>query len=67
MKHLKAKVEKHPQRNIPRRIYDIQSKASKAKPQELAETTLKKIAGDLKINPDLSQLKFDQLLFDQVC
>ena len=61
MKSLQAKVEKHADRNVPRRIYDIKSKASKEKPQTIAASVLKKIAPDLKINPDLSQLKFDQV------
>jgi Zn-dependent metalloprotease len=61
MKSLKAKVEQHPDRNVPRRIYDIESKASKKKPAEIAEQTLKKIAPDLKIKSDLSQLKFDSV------
>jgi Zn-dependent metalloprotease len=61
MKGLTAKVETHPQYKTPHRIYDIESKASKESPQKIAEATLKKIAGDLKINPDLSQLKFDKV------
>jgi Zn-dependent metalloprotease len=61
MKSLKAKVDKHPERNVPHRIYDIQSKSSKKKPESIAESTLKKIAPDLKIKADLSQLKFDQV------
>ena len=61
MKNLKAKVEKHPERNVPRRIYDIQSKSSNKDPKTIATSTLKKIAEELKIKPDLSQLKFDQI------
>jgi Zn-dependent metalloprotease len=58
---LTAKVETNEQYQTPRRIYDIESKASKQSPQAIAEATLKKIAGDLKIKPDLSQLKFDKV------
>ncbi|OLY91821.1 Zn-dependent metalloprotease [Cnuella takakiae] len=61
MKSLKAKVEKHPERNVPRRIYDIDSKASKEKPENVAESVLKRIAPELKIKPDLSQLNFEQV------
>src|SRR6266480_3089013 len=61
LKGLKAKVEKHPQYNVPRRIYDIESKSSKEDPQRIAESMLKKVAPDLKIKPDLSQLKFDKV------
>jgi Zn-dependent metalloprotease len=61
MKSLAAKVETDEQYKTPHRIYDIESKASKASPQKLAEAILRKIAGDLKIRPDLSQLKFDKV------
>ena len=61
IKGLKAKVEVDSQHKVPRRIYDIESKASTAKPRATAEALLKKIAKDLKIRPDLSQLKFDQV------
>lgn len=61
MKNLKAKVEQHPDRNVPKRIFDIESKSSKRKPRDIAQSILKKIAGDLKIKSDLSQLKFDQV------
>lgn len=61
IKNLKAKVETHPQYKVPRRIYDIDAKASKANPTQIAESLLKKIAPDLKIKTDLSQLKFDKV------
>jgi Zn-dependent metalloprotease len=61
IKGLKAKVENHPIYKVPRRIYDIESKASKAAPAKIAEALLKKIAPALKIKPDLSQLKFDKV------
>jgi Zn-dependent metalloprotease len=61
MKGLTAKVETHDQYKTPHRIYDIESNPSDKTPQQIAEATLKKIAGDLKIRPDLSQLKFDKV------
>ena len=61
IKGLTAKIEMNEQYQTPRRIYDIEAKPSKQSPQTIAETTLKKIAGDLKIKPDLSQLKFDKV------
>ena len=61
MKNLKAKVEKNTERGVPKRVYDIESTNKKGDPQAIAEATIKKIAPDLKINPDLSQLKFDQV------
>jgi Zn-dependent metalloprotease len=61
IKDLKAKVEKHPQYNAPRRIYDIESHSSKEDPRHIAESMLRKVAPSLKIRPDLSQLKFDKV------
>ena len=61
LKGLKAKVESDPQYKVPRRIYDIDAKPSKEEPKEIAESLLKKIAPNLKINPNLSQLKFDKV------
>src|SRR5712692_6815499 len=61
IKGLKAKLEAHPRYGVPGRIYDIETKPSKEEPALIAESLLKKIARDLKINPDLSQLKFDQV------
>jgi Zn-dependent metalloprotease len=61
LKGLKAKVETHEQYKTPHRIYDIETKASNESPEKIAEATLKKIAGDLKIRPDLSQVKFDKV------
>jgi Zn-dependent metalloprotease len=61
MKGLTAKAETHRHYKTPRRIYDIESNPSTKSPRKIAEATLKKIAGDLKIRPDLSQLKFDQV------
>jgi len=61
LKKLKAKVEQHPQYKTPRRIYDLEIKPSKKNPAQIAEAWLKKIVPDLKIKPDLSQLKFDKV------
>ena len=61
LKSLNAKVEMHRQSKTPRRIYDIQSAPSKQSPRKIADAALKKIAGALKIKPDLSQLHFDQV------
>jgi Zn-dependent metalloprotease len=61
MKTLKAKTEKQSLHDVPHRIYDIEIEASKKKPKSIAEDLLQKIAPDLEINPDLSQLKFEQV------
>src|SRR5215831_17847729 len=61
VKGLTAKVDAHKHFKTPHRIYDIKSSASRQSPQKIAEATLRKIAGSLKIRPDLSQLKFDKV------
>jgi Zn-dependent metalloprotease len=61
LKGLTAKAETHRQYKTPRRIYDIQSNASTKSPRKIADAALKRIAGDLKIRPDLSQLKFEKV------
>ena len=61
MKSLKAKTDTHAQYKVPRRIYDIESRASKKKPREAAESVLKKIAGEIQIESDLSQLKYEKV------
>src|SRR6266498_560679 len=61
MKSLRAQVETHKQYKTPHRIFDIESQPSKKSPEKIAEATLKKIARELKIRPDLSQLKFDKV------
>src|SRR4051812_39973697 len=58
---LAAKADTHRQYQTPRRIYDIESKPSSKSARKIADETLKKIAGDLKIRPDLSQLKFEKV------
>lgn len=61
MKKIKAKADKRPGLGVPGRIYEIESKKQKTKPQDIAENILRKIAPELKIKPDLSQLKFDEV------
>lgn len=61
LKHLKAKTEKHPRYKVPRRVFDIQQKASKGNPKAIAKRILKKLAPDFQIQSDLSQLKFDKV------
>ncbi len=58
---LKATREIHPIYKTPKRLYDIAVEAGAGNPRTNAETFLKKIADELKIKPDLSQLKFDQV------
>ena len=58
---IKARVEKHSKYKIPRRIYDIETSPRKEQPRQIAESVLKKIAKNLKIKPDLSDIKFDKV------
>ena len=57
----KFKIEIDPTSNAPRRIHGLAEKPSSAAPRRIAEAFLKKVAGDLQIKADLSQLKFDQV------
>lgn len=61
IKGLKAEAENHPEYKVPQRIYKIETKAVKKKPEQIAKAFLKRLAPDLKIEADLSQLKFDKV------
>ena len=61
IKNLAAKVEMGGPYGSPHRIYDIETKPSRKKPEAIAEALLKKIAADLEIDPSLFQLKFDKV------
>ncbi len=76
IKQLKAKVDVHPLYGVPRRIYDFERRPAKATVGRMAarrstgaddaacataESFLKKVAKHLKIEPDLSQLRFDKV------
>jgi Zn-dependent metalloprotease len=58
---IQAKTEMHPTYKVPRRFYDIDEPPSDAEPRRIAEAILQKIAGDLQIESDLSQVRFDQV------
>lgn len=60
LKGLKAKVQEHPVYGTPQRIYDFQTRPSSEEPQDIAQDILKRLAADLGIKPDLSQLRFDK-------
>jgi hypothetical protein len=77
LKGLDAKVEMNPVHKVPRRIYDINPAAAPGQPspagapavpepderhaREIAQTTLERLAGDLKVKVDLSSLRFDRV------
>jgi Zn-dependent metalloprotease len=61
LKSVKAEVENHPVYNVPRRIFGIEASASSKPPKEIATAFLKRVASDLKIDRNLSQLKFDKV------
>jgi hypothetical protein len=56
-----ADVQLHSLYKTPGIIRNIETKPGISNPRELAESTLMKIAPDLKINNDLSDLKFDEV------
>jgi hypothetical protein len=58
---VKAKIEVDPTRRVPRRIYEVDEPAVEGEPRQVAEQFLARIASDLKIKPDLSDLRFDQV------
>lgn len=57
----KAKFAAHPQYDVPRHIYDIDSRSSRRSARTIVDGFIKKIAKDLKIKRNLSQLKFDKV------
>lgn len=61
LRGLKAKVQEHPVYGTPQRIYDFQTRPSDAEPKDIAQDILKRLAADLGIKPDLSQLRFDKV------
>lgn len=61
IKGLKAKVDLHANRRVPKRIYEIAMPKRKGTPQQVAEAIIKKIAPNLAIKADLSQIKFDRV------
>ena len=54
-KNIKAKSERHPTYNVPKKIYDIDIKPSNNDPKTIADSFLKKISSELKIPQDLSR------------
>jgi Zn-dependent metalloprotease len=61
LRELKAKVQKHPVYGTPQRIYDFQTRPSGEEPHDIAWGILKRLAADLGIEPDLSQIRFDKV------
>ena len=55
-----AKFDKHPDYNVPRRIYDVKAKPEPGSSRKIAEKFLKKIAKEIGISGDLSELKYDK-------
>src|SRR5215510_16026315 len=61
LRGIRARFEVHPKYDVPRLISDIDSRPSRRSPKTIADSFLKKIAKDLKIKANLSQLKFDKV------
>jgi hypothetical protein len=57
-----AKIVRHPTYGTPHKAFAIQDVARKGTPRAAAQAFLKTIAKDLKIKPDLSDLKFDKVI-----
>src|SRR5688572_16852633 len=60
-KNIKAKSETHPTYKVPKKIYDIDVKASKSDSKTIADSFLKNISSELKIPNDLSNIKFEKV------
>jgi Zn-dependent metalloprotease len=60
-KKINARTEIDPASKTVKRFYDVQEKVAGGSDREKAEAFLKKAAVKLQINPDLSQLKFEQV------
>lgn len=58
---LKAKIEWSARYKVPHRIYDIESRVGRGDPIRISKALLRRIARSLKIDPDLSQLRFDKV------
>jgi hypothetical protein len=56
---LRGKAEMSAARGVPRRLFDLDTKPSRAAPRRIAEALLKRLAPRFGLKPDLSQLKFD--------
>ena len=46
-------------RDVPRRLFDLETKPSRAAPRRIAEMFLKKVAPRFGLSPDLSLIRFD--------
>jgi Zn-dependent metalloprotease len=57
-----AKIVRHQTYGTPHKAYAIQDVARKGTPRAAAQAFLKTIAKELKIKPDLSDLKFDKVI-----
>lgn len=60
-KKIKAKTELDPIHKTPKRFYDVDETVTGRTPRAVAEAFLRKAAPSMGINPDLSQLRFDQV------
>jgi hypothetical protein len=58
---VRAKVELDLERRVPRRFYDFDESVSGDDPRRVAEAFLMRVAGELRIDPDLSGLRFEEV------
>ena len=59
VKGVRGMAEMSEARGVPRRLYDLEPKPSRAAPRRIAEAFVKQVAPRLGLSPDLSQLRFD--------
>ena len=55
-----GRVEYSAARAVPRRFFELETKASRAAPRAIAQALVRKLAPRLGIAPDLSQLRYDR-------
>ena len=48
-------------RGVPRRLFDLDTRESRAAPRRIAETFVKQLASRLGLSPDLSLIRFDKV------
>ena len=61
IKGIRGMAEMSAARGVPRRLFDLETKPSRAAPRRIAEVFVKQIAPRLGLSPDLSQVRFDRV------
>ena len=61
IKDVRGMAEMSEARGVPRRLFDLETKPSRAAPRRIAEAFVKQVAPRLGLSPDLSQVRFDRV------